>query len=69
MPAEYDAVLYIFFQTVKEICIFTFFLLLLAIFIIQNINSGSVLCEGIFQKKIVKHLLQPLGYSIISVGD
>lgn len=69
MPAEYDAVLYIFFQTVKEICIFYIFLLLLAFFIIQNINSGSVLCEGIFQKKIVKHLLQPLGHSIISVDD
>lgn len=69
MPAEYDAVLNIFFQTVKEICIFYIFLLLLAIFIIQNINSGSVLCKGIFQKKIVKHLLQPLGYSIISVDD
>lgn len=53
MPAEYDAVLYIFFQTVKEICIFYIFLLLLAFFIIQNINSGSALCEGIFQKKIV----------------
>lgn len=58
-----------FFKLLKKFVFFTFFFFYLLFFIIQNINSGSVLCEGIFQKKIVKHLLQPLGHSIISVDD